>query len=144
MANPCHEAAREHASSIKVTSPLVEEIMNQSHQLPKDSLVNSLHNAAQSQKAKELTDTVENLKQIVPRKTQRVLELAQEKGFSLWLTVLPLQESGFDLNKRDFLDAIKLRYDRPFDDIPSACVCGEIFTVEHAMFCQRGLRHPAS
>ena len=45
MANPCHEAPREHASSIKVTSPLVEQTMNQSHQLPDDSLVNSLHQA---------------------------------------------------------------------------------------------------
>ena len=138
MANPCHEAAREHASSIKVTSPLVEQIMNQSHQLPEDSLVNSLHQAAKSEKAKELTNIVDNLKQIVPRKTQRALDLAQEKGSSLWLTVLPLQELGFNLNKGEFRDAIKLRYDWPFDDIPSACVCGETFTVDHAMICKRG------
>ena len=90
MANSCHEAAREHVSSIKVTSPLVEQIMNQSHQLPEDSLVNSHHQAAKSEKAKELTDIGDNLKQIAPRKTQRALELAQEKGSSLWLTVLPL------------------------------------------------------
>ena len=100
MANPCHEAPREHASSIKVTSPLVQQIMNQSHQLPVDSLVNSLHQAVKSEKAKELTDTLENLKQIALRKTQRALDLAQEKGSSVWLTVLPIQELGFNLNKR--------------------------------------------
>ena len=138
MANPCHEAAREHASSIKVTSPLVEQIMNQSHQLPEDSLVNSLHQATKAEKSKELTDTAEGLKNIAPRKTQRALKLAQEKGSSLWLTVLPLQELGFDLNKREFRDAVKLRYDWPFDDIPSVCVCGETFTVDHAMICKRG------
>ena len=138
MANPCHEAAREHASSIKVTSPLVEQIMSQSHQLPEDSLVNSLHQATKAEKSKELTDTAEGLKNIAPRKTQRALKLAQEKGSSLWLTVLPLQELGFDLNKREFRDAVKLRYDWPFDDIPSVCVCGETFTVDHAMICKRG------
>ena len=64
MANPCHKAACEHASSIKDTSPLIEQIMNQLHQLPEDSLVNSLHQAAKSEKAKELTKIVDNLKQI--------------------------------------------------------------------------------
>ena len=44
----------------------------------------------------------------------------------------------FDLNKREFRDAVKLRYDWPFDDIPSVCVCGETFTVDHAMICKRG------
>ena len=45
---------------------------------------------------------------------------------------------GFNLNKREFRDAIKLRYDWPVDDIPSTCVCGDIFTVDHAMICKRG------
>jgi hypothetical protein len=138
MANPSREAEREHASSIEVTSPLVEQIINQSHQLPEDSVVNSLCHAAKNEKAKELTDAVESLKQSAPRKTQRALELAQEKGSSVWLTVLPLKEQGFDLSKREFRDAVKLRYDWPFDDIPSTCVCGETFTIDHAMICRRG------
>ena len=120
--------------STKVTSPLVEQIMNQSHQLPEDSLVNSLHQATKSEKEKELTDTIE--KHIAPRKIQRAIELAQEKGSSLWPTDLPLHELGLNLNKRGFHDAIKLYYDWPFDDIPSACVCDE--TLGHAMIFKRG------
>ena len=97
MANPCHEAPHEHASSIlKSYISLEEQIMNQSHQLPDDSLVNSLHQVVKSEKAKELTDTLENLKQIAPRKTQRALDLAQENVSSVWLTVLPIQELGFN------------------------------------------------
>ena len=45
---------------------------------------------------------------------------------------------GFNLNKKEFRDAIKLRYDWPVDDIPSTCVCGDAFTVDHAMICKRG------
>ena len=45
---------------------------------------------------------------------------------------------GFNLHKRDFRDAIKLRYDWPVDDIPSTCVCRDTFTVDHAMICKRG------
>ena len=45
---------------------------------------------------------------------------------------------GFNLNKSKFRDTIKLHYDWPVDDIPSTCVCGNIFTVDHAMICKRG------
>ena len=55
----------------------------------------------------------------------------------MWLTVPPLREMGFNLNKREFHDAIKLRYDWQIDDSPSMCVCGKVFTVDHAMVCKR-------
>ena len=64
-----------------------------------------------------------------PPKTQRTLDLAAEKGSSMWLTVLPLREMGFYLNKREFRDAIKLRYDWPVDNIPSTRACEEVFSV---------------
>ena len=83
LSNPCHEAAREHASSIQVTSPLREHILAQTHQPPDDSLIKSGHQAAKCGKAGELPEIAENLKQIVPRKTKRVLELAQQKGSSV-------------------------------------------------------------
>ena len=41
LSNPCHEAAHEHASSLQVTSPLVEHIVAQTHQLPDESLIES-------------------------------------------------------------------------------------------------------
>ena len=56
----------------------------------------------------------------------------------MWLTALPLKEQGFNLNKREFRDAVKLLYDWPIDDIPSICVCGDTFKVDHAMICKRG------
>ena len=31
---PCHDAHREYTSSVKVTTPLVEQIISQTHQLP--------------------------------------------------------------------------------------------------------------
>ena len=52
--------------------------------------------------------------------------------------MLPLQDLGFDLNKREFRDAVKLRYDWPVEDIPSTCACGEAFTVDHSMICKLG------
>ena len=42
------------------------------------------------------------------------------------------------MNKRQFRDAVKLRYDWPIDDIPSTCACREVFTVDHSMICKLG------
>ena len=78
------------------------------------------------------------IREVAPRKIQRALDLAAEKGSSVWLTVLPLCEMGLNLNNREFRDAVKLRYDWPVDDIPSIYVCGDIFTGDHAMICKRG------
>ena len=33
---------------------------------------------------------------------------------------------------------MRLRYNWPISDNPSVCVCGSMFTVDHAMICQRG------
>ena len=47
---------------------------------------------------------------MAPRKTQRALDMATEKGSSAWLTFPPLQDLGFNVNKREFGDAVKLGY----------------------------------
>ena len=49
-----------------------------------------------------------------------------------------LLQQIINLDKKEFRDAVKLRYDWPIDDIPSICVCGNTFTVDHAMICKRG------
>ena len=42
---------------------------------------------------------------------------------------------NFPLNKREFRDAIKLRYGWEFNDIPTVCVCGDLFDAGHAIIC---------
>ena len=44
----------------------------------------------------------------------------------------------FNLNKREFRDGLGLRYDWPITDIPSTCLCGEPFTIDHAIICMKG------
>ena len=43
----------------------------------------------------------------------------------------------FDLNKREFRDAVRFRYNWLIPDQPSVCVCG-MFPVDRAMICQHG------
>ena len=95
LGNPSLEGTREYASSVKVTKPLVEQIVSQSHQLPEDSLTKLAQQEVRSERLKELQHRAERIKQMAPRKTQRVQDLAAGKGLSAWLTVLPLQDLGF-------------------------------------------------
>ena len=117
--NPQAEAARELKSSEETTAPLVDQIMSQQHQLPDDSAVNL---AKQTFRHKREEDAKENevrsIYQRAPDNLKKTLDLSSEKGSSVWLTVVPLPELGFNLNKREFRDAIKLRYDWPIENIP--------------------------
>ena len=62
-----------------------------------------------------------------------------------WLTTIPLMEHDFCLNKTTFWDSIHIHYDTPLKYLPSRCICGKIFNLEHALSCKKGdfstLRH---
>ena len=61
--------------------------------------------------------------------------MANKKGASVWLSTLPLKEHGFDLHKGAFRDALSLRYGWRPPDLPSNCVCGKSFSVDHSLTC---------
>ncbi|XP_068696931.1 uncharacterized protein [Montipora foliosa] len=138
LINPSESADAEYSASIRVSAPLVSKIEEQSHETPDEAEVQRLVYATRREKDHGLREELEEVKAMLPDKTQRAMDLACEKGASNWLTVIPLKDMDFDLNKREFRDALRLRYDWPIPDNPSVCVCGSMFTVDHAMICQRG------
>ena len=58
------------------------------------------------------------MKNSLPTKAKRAFQLATEKGSSNWLTGIPLKELDYNLNMKEFRDAIKLRYDWEMTDTP--------------------------
>ncbi len=78
------------------------------------------------------------LQQAAAPSLQRIIDLAQEKGASSWLTTLPIAEFGFNLHKGAFVDALALRYGWPPPRTPATCACGARFSVEHALSCPKG------
>ena len=78
------------------------------------------------------------MKNSLPTEAKRAFELAAEKGSSNRLTVISLKELDYNLNKKEFRDASKLRYDWKITDTPKMCVCGVKFSVNRAVVCQRG------
>ena len=64
--------------------------------------------------------------------------MGQMKGASAWLNALPLKDEGFVLNKREFFDAVALRYRWNLKRLPLNCACGKRFDMDHAMSCMKG------
>ena len=52
--------------------------------------------------------------------------------------MIPIEELDYNLNKKEFRDAIKLRCGWEITDTTMICACGDQFSVDHAMVCQRG------
>ena len=63
---------------------------------------------------------------------------ACDKGASSWLNALPIREQNLDLNKEEFKDALRLRYNMPLKNLPTTCPCGVPFDVTHALNCKKG------
>ena len=68
----------------------------------------------------------------------------EPKAYS-WLTIIPLMEHNFHLDKTMFWDSIRIYYDIPLKYLPSRCVCDQNFNLEHTLSCKKGgfiiLRH---
>ena len=69
----------------------------------------------------------------------------KESGASNWLTVLPLKVQGYDLNKEQFWDALRIKHNWALARTPSDCAWGVKFSVFHALSCKKAdfvsLRH---
>ena len=138
LVNPARTTLQEYEASVKITGPLVQQIVKQAHEPPDETEIKTLQANARREKDELLKMQCEQVRESLPSKTERTVELATEKGASNCLMMIPIKEMNFNLNKREFRDGIKLRYDWEIDDLPTMCTCGDLFTVDHAMVCRHG------
>ena len=87
-------------------------------------LIRSLQLTMRRERDVRLDHILEDLRNSLPEKTKRAVDLTAEKGASSWMTVIPVKEMDLNLNKREFkdADAVHLRYDWQISDVPNACV----------------------
>ena len=138
LTNPSQVAASEYVASVNISGPLAQQIKSQVHKPPDENEMHAVQREMCQVKNQCLKEKLDEVKCSVSGKTLRAVDLATQKGASSWLTVLPIRDVTFDLNKSEFRDAVKLRYDWEVPDMPSVCVCGDRFNVDHAMICKRG------
>ena len=87
-------------------------------------LIRSLQFTMRRERDVRLDHKLEDLRNSLPEKTKRAVDLTAEKGASSWMTVIPVKEMDLNLNKREFkdADAVHLRYDWQISDVPNVCV----------------------
>ena len=71
-------------------------------------------------------------------KEKRLVDISTLTGVSNWLTVLPITEFGFKQSKQQFWDSIRLRYSWGISNLPTSCLCGSKFDIQHSMSCKKG------
>ena len=91
----------------------------------------------QALKTASVKSRMESIDSTLPSDLLRSVNQSRDKGASSWLTAVPLVDQGLVLNKQEFRDSLRLRYNMPLSDLPSKCVCGEKYTVCHALSCKR-------
>ena len=137
----------EFAASEKITSPLVALILQ--HKLSFDAGVLDAQRLAKSDVVASKRQAQEgkavSVCDALPADLKCIVSLSGDKGASSWLSALPVEEHGFALHKGAFRDAICLRYGWLPIGLPMHCVCGQGFSINHAMNCPIGgypaLRH---
>ena len=124
-----------HKRSVNLSQ--ISEIVEQSESLSKPQL-QSIKTDLRRQKQQETESAVQEIRESRSPPKQRMMDLLGEKGSSSWLSVLPLKDQGFNLNKGKFRDALNLRYGWQTKNVPHNCKCGKAFSTDHAMTCPSG------
>ena len=147
IVKPSEIATDEYERSQKITDPLVSIIVDQimSLQNYNSRNIDQLKLEVKDKKEENYRIKFLELSEQLPAESRSSLVQAKERGASAWLSALPLESQGYVLNKREFRDAVSLRYGWNIEGIPLRCACGCKNGVNHALTCSLGgyvhLRH---
>lgn len=132
-------APEEYQNSILVTAQLVDNIKQQKSENSIDlGKMKKVKREIGKKREENRSTMLSQLRERLNKEDIRANDLATMRGASSWLTTLPLESEKFVLNKREFFDAINLRYRWPLKYLPSICPCSKVYSVDHAMSCPKG------
>ena len=140
--NLVSEAKQQYEFSKTITRPHTHSIEQQNFQMletdDEGRNIETLKKLCREEKEKKEKEKMEKIISSLPKHVTDYVYQAQDKGASSWLNTIPMKEQHLDLNKEEFRDALRLRYNMPLDNLPSKCACGEQFTINHALKCMKG------
>ena len=147
LSNPTAEAPAASSSAAQITQPLVDHLLGKSELSAHETFAEqqAVHADVRRKRNASLRTEAKAMQAKLPARLLRAVVAAEDRGASNWLTALPLADHGFALSKADFRDAIHLRYGWHPPRLPSHCICGKDFSVDHSLSCSHGgylgLRH---
>ena len=146
LQNLCEVANTELLNSKEITRELYENVIKQNNDFQIDSeKTKTIKNELKRRKISSYKNKLEELRNSMNEKMKRCNDTSNETGSSNWLSVIPVREFNYMLNKQQFWDSIRLQHGWPIPGLLVSCSCGEGFNVQHAMSCKKGgfvtLRH---
>jgi hypothetical protein len=137
--NPVHDSCTKFTSSSLLCNSLVCHIIQQNPNFHTNKeRQQEIRNQNRATKFAAEKTAMESLKSRISPEQIRTMEACHEKGSSALITTLPLKKYGFALSRTQFQDTILMRYRLPLSDLPSTCVCGTSFSVDHSQICHLG------
>ena len=133
------KSTHEYESSRKVTKHLVDHVIKQEPKIKLQDestkevkiVIKKIRNDLYQQHLNEIKETLDESQ-------KRQNEIIREPGCTAWLVTFPIGDYNYSFTKQEFSDAIRLRYNWPIPNLPSLCVCGEKYDVQHFMSCKNG------
>ena len=134
---PTQYSNSQYQASLAITRHFVDCILNGERELPYEVMERQMElvDEHSSKRANEVKLRVLSVRERLDGDHQRLMDVACELGVSVWLSALPLKEFGFNLHKSSFRNAICIRYGWQPPQLPSVCICGKTFNVDHALSC---------
>ena len=138
--NPSAMADQEYENSIKLTHQLKQHIIAQEKKAEVCDLdIQRRKNDISKERDKKQNEKKMEIEEGASSVLALKIKLASEVGASSWLTSLPIKVKGFSLNKREFCDALALRYGWDIEGLPDTCPgCQQTFDEGHAQTCKTG------
>ncbi len=138
---PSRLAAEERAAASKLTGPLTAAILEQDDSYVEDLRGSRARRAQRQRERDKALQTVgDDLATRLSGRAARGFEEARSRGGSAWLSFIPLESLGLDLDAETFRDALALRMGQELPHpLPSTCPsCGEKMSIAHALKCKKG------
>ena len=112
-------ATGESENSQKLTKHLTRNIINQKIPLDDENEVKKVKQGLKSAKRKAQNEVLSSLRDQMSPNLLKLNDLACAKGASSWLTLLPIADEGYELNKELFWDLIRIRYGYQLKRLPA-------------------------
>ena len=119
------EAPQQFAASKSITTAHVDSITSQSTIMAQgESPTEELKRHHQSLKRARDKEKMEGINSTLSPDLLRLVNQSRDKGASSWLNAMPFADQGLALNKQEFRDSLRLRYNLPLVNLQSLCVWG--------------------
>ena len=135
----------EYKSSRLLTTDIVDNIISQStYYKPYKERISEIKNIKKGRTEVD-NSNLSRIRGNMSTDQIRANDILQQPSCNNYLNIITVEELNYNLNKQQFLNAVRLRYQLPIPNLPTRCPCGEKFDTQHAMSCKKGvfvtLRH---